>query len=103
MKNGVDTKAFAERIKSATPDEQRRLWAAYFAWVAEGAKAGRRWILPAICLIAGSLMAAIALSALWSPTVVWIAAGAIMVAGLLLFRVGAAKERAWREQNPFRD
>jgi hypothetical protein len=48
-------------------------------------------------------MAAIALSALWSPTVVWIAAGTIMVAGLLLFRVGAAKERAWREQNPFRD
>jgi hypothetical protein len=103
MKNGVDTHAFAERIKSASPDEQRRLWAAYFAWVAEGAKTGRLWSIPAICLIGGSLMAAIALSAHWSPTVVWFAAGTLMVVGLLLFRVGAAKEREWREQNPFRE
>jgi hypothetical protein len=41
MKNGIDTRVFAERIKAAEPAQRRRLLAVYNAWIVEGARAAR--------------------------------------------------------------
>jgi Flp pilus assembly protein TadB len=104
MKNGVDAHALAVRIKTADPASRRRLIAAYRAWILQGAKAGQAWTLPGILAIVLAVAAALLgpVRGL-APTIVYAACAVLVLVGLLLFRVGARKERAWRETNPFRD
>lgn len=98
-RNGVDAAALAAMLKQLPKDDSRKLRHAYGQWVLEGATTGRRWIGSA-AVIWGLCFAA---TLVWWPNPLIMCGGAAaFCGGVALFRIGAQKERRWRQANPFR-
>lgn len=102
LKNGIDPKEFAERIKSASANERWQLLGAYARWIAKGAKAQGVFGLVGILLLGASAYLALMLpvAGLGSITA-YFGCALFAIVGIFLFRIAARREREWREANPF--
>src|SRR5690349_11312538 len=97
--HGVDPAALAARMNQLPKSERQQLQLTYADWILRGTAAGRPWIVSAISVWG---LAAAGMG-IWWPSPIIIAGFAFaMVVGVWLFRVGARKERLWRQRNPFR-
>ena len=96
---GVDAKALAMRIKSASPNDRSELIQRYIAWIREGARAqgGYRWgLIPFFFGVLALYFAVVGMGQ------AWVALGAIGVAfGAWLTRIAWRRERDWRRTHPF--
>lgn len=101
-KNGIDPRELSARVKSMTSSERKNFWANYRLWMAEGAKA-QGWLgnlgIMALGISLFTLVVA-AVNQLDSP-LLFSACALTAGFGLYLSRIGARRERKWRESNPF--
>ena len=104
MSNGINAKAFAARIKVASPSERSEIWGRFFAWIREGAKAQGNLGGVGLLLIFGG----VGIPCAWyaspypAPEPWIVTACAIPVAaGVFAFREASRREAAWRARNPF--
>jgi hypothetical protein len=103
MKDGIDPKDLAARLKAASPSERQELTSNYIAWIFRGARA-QGW-RGGVGMIVLGLSAFVALeSAIYGFRSVWIYVLAALGAaiGILLVRVAFRRERDWRREHPFR-
>lgn len=104
MKDGIDAKDLAARLKAASPAERSALTSNYIGWIFRGARA-QGWRGGVGMTVLG-VSAFVALeSAIYGFRSIWICALAALGAlvGILLTRVAFRRERNWRRENPFRD
>ena len=99
---GFDRKAFEARLVSASPDERKALWAKYWIWITEGAKA-QSWYGPAggVLLGGATVVAIVGVIAGWAGVYVLVGCALIACVGGFLFHTAAKRERQWRRDNPF--
>tara|TARA_R110002072_G_scaffold174842_2_gene330662 strand:- start:564 stop:881 length:318 start_codon:yes stop_codon:yes gene_type:complete len=101
-KNGVDFKAFAARLDSASPDERKEMWAKYRAWIVRGAKSqGWKGIFGGIAVALSLFLLLSAVLHQFGSPILYLAILGTASFGVILVRQGWRNEREWREANPF--
>lgn len=102
MKDGIDAKDLAERLKAASPAERSALTSRYIGWIFRGARAQgwRGGVGMTVLGFSAFVALAGAIYGLRSVSIYALAALGVLV-GVLLTRVAFRRELDWRRQNPF--
>jgi hypothetical protein len=101
MADGIDAKVFSARLKTLPAIERQAMWDSFWQWYHAGVKVSRPWTVPGILLVGAAGIAAIAWSFGDRQVGLVLFMMPTSVVGVILFVVGARKEKRWRLSNPF--
>lgn len=101
MADGIDARAFSARLKTLPAVERQAMWESFWQWYHAGVKVSRPWTAPGILLIGTAAFAAIAWAFGDRQVGLVLPMLPTLLAGVILFVIGARKEKRWRQSNPF--
>ncbi len=102
-KNGVDPRELSARLESITASERKKFGVNYQLWIAEGANA-QGWFgyIGALAIGVSAFILLIAAVYQFGSLLLYSVCAITAGLGAFLFRIGARRERQWRESNPFK-